>query len=101
MNPAGKFVGEESVDHPLALKTAEAGEFRRCYRNGEMALAAGSRAGMAGVPVGLIDDLEVVGGEASAKLCFHRPRHGAHYFAFRKGRCQFLNGKTSASYWEP
>ena len=59
----GQFGGEQAVNKPLAIDARLAGELLRNDRDPEMRLAARIMAGVTGVLVALVDDLERDGGQ--------------------------------------
>ena len=63
MNLAGEFLGEHGVDHAVTLYAGLAVERRGYHFNAEMAFAGAGRSGMAGVMMGVVDDVERLGRE--------------------------------------
>jgi len=58
MQTVGEFSRKQAVDEAMPRDPAETREFRRNDANAVVRAAARSRACVAGVPVGLVDDVE-------------------------------------------
>jgi hypothetical protein len=67
-----KLIGENHIDHPLAFEPREAGEGIGDDLDLEMALAAFAGAGMTGMEVGLVLDVEMLGSKGIPQLLFDR-----------------------------
>src|SRR5262245_10663460 len=68
MNRSGQFLGQRRVDPALAFNPAKARESRGNDFNGEMRLAPRTGAGVAGMPCGIVDDVELQWLEAGFEL---------------------------------
>lgn len=71
MDPFPQLVGQDIVDHSVTLHPACALEQRRDDRDTEVCLALGPGAHMAGMQMGLVDDIEGHGLERGFELAAH------------------------------
>ena len=77
VNPLLQLIGQSGIHHPVLLNARLAAEGVRHDHHAEMALPIGACAGMAGVVVGLVDDLERRRRETLHELCGDSLAHGA------------------------
>lgn len=68
MNGSRQFLRQQSIDQSLTVDRPKPDESRRLHGDIEMALASRSRAGVAGVPVGIIVDDQMRGAKPFDQL---------------------------------
>src|SRR5579871_2747493 len=90
---ARQLVGQSPIDHPLAGDLALAGEGGGLDRHVEVALAAFPGSRMAGMPCGIVLDLQSGRRERRCELFVDGIEYGAH-----RGDLQFLKGNIWPSY---
>ena len=73
MHGARHFLGERLVNHALARQAGLIPEGRGHQFDAEMRLAAGPCAGMTGMQVGFVDDIEMQGREFRLQLPSNMP----------------------------
>ncbi len=68
MNRSRQFFSQQSMDQPLTVDRPKSDEGRRLHGDIEMTLASGPRAGVASMPVGIVFDDQMRGGEPLGQL---------------------------------
>ncbi len=87
MDGAVKLGLQETIDQSLAGQSLKAFEGGRLDRHDKMALAALPRAGMAGMAIRLIDNVETGGSEARIEGFAHRVGDFSHGFIKARRLC--------------